>query len=194
MNLQKLNPWNWFKHEDSQETTDQVPVSREDADSIPAYSPGASSLLRLHREMDQLFDDVFSAFCVPTLQPRISDQRFAGRSPAMKDYRPRIDVAGDNDQYDITLDVPGMTANDLTIEVKGEILTIKGQKEENHEHKDKHYYRMERHYGSFQRTLSLPLDANADNIKATLKDGLLKLEIPRKPSDNDDIKRISISS
>ena len=109
-------------------------------------------------------------------------------------YRPQVDVSGDEKQYEITLDVPGLSEGDLAIEVKGDVLTVRGEKEEKHEQKDKQFYRVERSYGSFLRTLSLPGDANADDILARLKDGVLTLTIPRNPSEQADVKRISISS
>ena len=73
-------------------------------------------------------------------------------------------------------------------------MLIKGEKEERSEDKDKHYYHVERSYGSFQRTLALPEDAIADEIKANLDKGVLKLEIPRREPANQEVKRISINS
>ena len=80
------------------------------------------------------------------------------------------------------------------MEINGDVLTIKGQKEEYSENKEKQFYRMERHFGSFQRTLTLPGDAEKDEINASLKDGVLTLNIPRNQSKDKDIKRIAISS
>ncbi len=77
-----------------------------------------------------------------------------------------------------------MSESDLSIEVKDDMLVIKGQKEAHSENKDKQFYRVERSYGSFQRTLSLPDDANADEINAELDKGVLRLQIPRRESVN----------
>ena len=87
-----------------------------------------------------------------------------------------------------------MSESDLTIEVKNDVLTIGGHKEDKTEKRDKHYYRVERSSGSFQRTLSLPDDANAEEISADLKNGVLKLSIPRREAAREDVKKISISS
>ena len=78
--------------------------------------------------------------------------------------------------------------------MKDDLLLIKGQKEEHSEDRGKHYYRMERSYGSFQRTLSLPDDADASEIRANLAKGVLKIEIPRRAAATEEIKRIPISS
>ena len=188
MNLEKLKPWNWFKHEEGGNGGQQIPVSRDQAESQPLDRSG--SLMSLHRDMDRWFEDAFKSFGMPALQ---TPGREAARLPEF--YRPQIDVSGDDNCYQISLDVPGLTESDLSLEVKDDVLTIKGQKEESSESKDKHFYRVERSYGSFQRTLALPDDANADEIRANLDKGVLRLEIPRRAAAvEQDVKRISISS
>ena len=193
MNLEKLNPWNWFKHEGVEQVGQkQIPVARSEVNNL-APMASADSLLRLHSEMDKLFDNVFNSFGMPALRSAFPNQRLSAGFPS-GDFMPQVDIAGDEKQYDITLDVPGLSESDLSIDVKGDLLVIKGQKEEKSESKDKQFYRAERSYGSFQRTLSLPDDAVTEEIKANLKDGVLKLEIPRREVADKDIKRINISS
>ena len=187
MNLDKFKPWNWFKHEEGTNAGEQIPVSRKGADSLPPGRGG--SLVSLHRDMDRWFDEAFKSFGLPAMQSRGD-----GDVGLAQFYRPQIDISADANCYQISLDVPGLTESDLELEIKEDVLTIKGQKEESSESKDKHYYRMERSYGSFQRTLALPDDANADEIRANLDKGVLKLEIPRRATAEEDVKRISISS
>ena len=90
--------------------------------------------------------------------------------------------------------MPGLTEDDLSIEVKGDMLVITGEKEEKNEQTDKQFYRVERSYGVFQRTLSLPADTMSEDIHAQLKDGVLTLAIPRSRADQAGVKRIAISS
>jgi len=192
MNLEKLKPWNWFKHEENGAGKGyQVPVSRSDAENLPMAGPG--SLMGLHQDMDRWFDDAFKSFGMPSLDLNLQSRGKPG-IPFSNIYRPQIDVSGDTNCYEITLDVPGLTESDLSLEVKDNVLTIKGQKEERSEDKDKHYYRVERSYGSFQRTLALPDDAIGDEIKANLDKGVLRLEIPRRETAYQEVKRISINS
>lgn len=192
MNIEKLKPWNWFKHEEAGNDSGQsVPVSRVQAESLPAS--GAVSLMSLHREMDRWFEDAFKSFAMPSFPSRLELAGGAGSKLAGL-YRPQIDVSGDNNCYEISLDVPGLTESDLSLEVKDDMLIVTGEKEQRSEDKDKHYYRVERSYGSFQRTLSLPDDANADEIRAKLDKGVLRLEIPRRAIAEQKVKRISISS
>lgn len=189
MNLEKINPWNWFKHEEGSargETT--IPVKRNQVGAaVPSF--GANHpLASLHREMDRLFDNAFENFGFLSL--RDSDFFASGVSQ----YQPKIDVSGDNNSYEVTLDVPGLSEKDLSVDVSGDVLTIRGQKEDKQEEKDKHYYRMERRYGSFQRTLALPSDAVGAEIQAKLENGVLALSVPRRGMVDKESKRIEIKS
>lgn len=192
MDLEKLKPWNWFKHEENGGgKAGQIPVSRNEAENLPLADRG--SLMSLHRDMDRWFEDAFKSFGMPSLASNLHSKGLtAAQLPGF--YNPQIDVSGDANCYQIKLDVPGLNESDLSLDVKDDVLTIKGQKEERSEDKDKHYYRVERSYGSFQRTLALPDDAIADEIKANLDKGVLKLEIPRRETANQEVKRIAINS
>ena len=192
MNLENLKPWNWFKHEENGAGKEkQIPVNRSEAENLPQAGPG--SLMSLHRDMDRWFDDAFKSFGMPSLISNLESRGLPG-ARLSNFYRPQIDVSGDAKCYQISLDVPGLTESDLSLELKDDVLLIKGEKEERSEDKDKHYYRVERSYGSFQRTLALPDDAIGDEIKANLDKGVLRLEIPRRETAKQEVKRISINS
>jgi len=192
MKLLTLNPWNWFKHEENSARSDQVPSVR-DANgnrSNDTYFPADfHPAMRLHQEIDRLFDSAFAGFGFPSTR-RLFDTSWADQQW----LRPNVDVAGDANKYEIKLDLPGLTEKDINIEVRGDTLVVKGEKQESVEdNKDKKFYRVERRYGSFQRTLSLPNDAAVDDISATLKNGVLTLEIPRRElKEQADVKRIAI--
>lgn len=187
MNLEKLKPWNWFKHEDGDSAVDrQVPVARSQG------SAATDSILRLHQEMERWFDELASSFGLPVLATKRRGGELGAGSLASF-YRPQIDVSGDANGYEIKLDVPGMNESDLSIDVRDDVLVIRGEKQEHSESKDKHYYRAERSYGAFQRTLALPDDAVADEINARLEKGVLCVEIPRRENSAKDVRRIPIS-
>jgi len=188
MNLEKLKPWNWFKHEETAAAAaHQVPVTRSESGAA------ADSMLQLQQQMDRWFEEVSSSLGLPSLASNRGSLGRAGVFPAGT-YRPQIDVSGDDKSYEIKLDVPGMTESDLSVEVKDDVLVIRGEKQERSESKDKHYYRVERSYGGFQRTLALPDDADTDEMGARLDNGVLRLEIPRRDSVGQDVRRIEISS
>ena len=205
MNIEKLKPWNWFKHEEI--PTNQIPVSKNEANgdqSSEAKKPtipqnlGVGSLMQLHQEMDRLFDDVWRAFGLSSgsrlMRPTsVFNNNVFGQS-ILSDYRAKLDISGSDNEYEVAVDLPGLSQEDISIELSGNTLIIKGEREEENEVKDKHYYRLERSEGAFQRTLSLPEDANRDEISAKMKNGLLVIQIPRKAGPKNDVKRISISS
>lgn len=189
MDLKKLNPWNWFKHEEGeQRAATQVPVKREQAgDTAIQRLAEHHPVTRLHREVDRIFNETFNAFGMPW-QSGGSNDSIDTSAP----FLPSIDISGNEKSYEISLDVPGHSNDDLSLEVQGDRLIIRGHKEDKVESSDKQYYRVERHAGAFQRTLSLPEDASADDITAQLNDGVLHLEIPRVETPRQDVKRINI--
>jgi len=183
MNLKKFNPWNWFKHEEKQQNKpNTIPIKQ--SDYLQAQQP-LNNMLQLHREMDHLFADAFRGF--PTLwNQRMSDD-------FIPTFRASVNVASDEKQYTITLEAPGMTQEDIAIELKDRTLFITGNKQQEKEEKEQHFYRVERHYGSFERVLAIPDDGDAEEISAAMKNGVLTLTIPRKELPQTDVKKIEIN-
>lgn len=83
---------------------------------------------------------------------------------------------------------------DVRLEVANDTLTIRGEKKQETEEKKKDFYRMERSYGAFQRVLSLPEDADQDNIRATFKKGVLTVTMPRKALPESAVEQIEVKS
>ena len=185
MDLQRINPWNWFKHEEQQS---RGPVAKNEQSAFPA-SRSELPLLSLHQEMDRWFDNALRQFGFPSLSSRFSDDM--GRL-LKTDFRPSIDISSDEKSYQVSLEAPGMKQEDVHIELNDGVLTITGEKQEEKEEKDRHYYRVERSYGSFRRTLSLPHDVIEEEIQANMKDGVLKLTLPRKEVVEQNVKKIAI--
>ena len=194
MNIEKMYPWNWFKHEESQRQNAQIPVSYKESLNRSNYSADMSHhpVAQLHNQIDRMFDDVCSHFGMPGLRRSEPLDSFFNW-PSVSGYRASVDISGDNESYEVSIDVPGMNESDLSIHLEGNTLRVSGKKSEHSESKDKHYYRTERSYGAFERTLSLPEDANVDEIKASLNNGVLSLLIPRKIVEGKEVKKISIN-
>jgi HSP20 family protein len=94
---------------------------------------------------------------------------------------PAVDITESDTQYVVKAEVPGVKKGDLTLEVREGVLTLRGEKkEEREEGKDKGR-RLERVFGAFSRSFSLPQDANADRIEASFADGVLTISIPKRP-------------
>ncbi len=187
MDMKKLNPWNWLKHEEKQDQKEMIPIKH--GEYMQAHHP-LTNMMQLHSEIDRLFDDAFRGF--PLLsRSSLWDQMMS--DDFMPTFRANVNVASDDKQYTITLEAPGMEQNDLSIELKDHALFIKGNKQQEQEEKDKHFYRVERHYGSFERVLAIPEDSNADEISASMKNGVLTITISRRELPKSDVKKIEIN-
>lgn len=124
------------------------------------------SLGLYNREIDRFFSDFFS------LEPA---RVFPG------DWSPRVDVSEDENAIHVKAEVPGISEKDLNVTVEHGVLTIDGEKKEERKEEDdkKRYIVSERSYGSFSRSIALPEAIKADEIRASFKDGILTIEIPK---------------
>ena len=123
-------------------------------------------------EINRLFDDFFTGFDLPMFG---GDDR--GRM-----LTPQIDVSETDQELQITAELPGIDEKNLEVTVADDMLTIRGEKRDEHEQRERDYHVMERSYGSFARTLRLPFAVDPQQAKATFKDGVLRITIP-KPKD-----------
>ena len=91
------------------------------------------------------------------------------------------DLADENGHFVLTAELPGVELEDVDIEVEGNVLTIRGEKKLEREHKDERVHVAERRYGSFERTFTLPSSADPEKVDAGLHQGVLKLQIAKRP-------------
>jgi HSP20 family protein len=96
-------------------------------------------------------------------------------------FAPSFDVEELKDAYLLKADLPGLTEADVDVTVMGNALTISGKREAGQEREGQRYYAIERGYGAFSRTFSLPDGANLDELSANLKNGVLTLHVPKRP-------------
>ena len=94
-------------------------------------------------------------------------------------WNPVADTNDKDDRFVITAELPGVDKKDIVIDVKDGVLTLKGERTYDNEVTDDKYYRKERAYGKFERSFALPVNVDADKIKAEYKDGVLEIEIPK---------------
>jgi len=95
------------------------------------------------------------------------------------DWAPRVNVEEQEDRFEITADVPGMKKEEIDIEVRDNVLTIKGERKLEKEEENTNYHVCERSYGTFQRAFTLPENVTADDIEAEYADGILRLTVPK---------------
>lgn len=182
MDIKKWVPWNWFRKEEENAGAD-IPVRYNTAqEEIGALT---DLLRRFHNEVDHRFDRTFREFGFERpLLSRMSNGML----------KPTLDLGATDKEYTVTVEIPGVEEKDLRLEVDNNTMTIRGEKKQEKEEKKKNYYRQERFYGSFQRVLSLPEDADQDGIQATFKQGVLTVTMPRRAMPKPDVKEIPIRS
>ena len=112
---------------------------------------------------------------------RFFDEAFGDRGLASIPALP-LDVTEADGHYVLTAEVPGVDKKDLTVECKDGALSIRGEKRSQREETKEKARLLERTYGAFSRTLALPDDADADQVNATFKEGVLRIEIQKKPT------------
>lgn len=98
---------------------------------------------------------------------------------AQGSWAPLLDVYEADDRFVIKVDLPGMNPDDIDVTLDQNLLTIKGERRFDSEVKQESYHRVERSYGTFQRTISLPSQVDADGIQAEFRDGVLELAVPK---------------
>ncbi len=124
------------------------------------------NLFNLHSEMGRTFEDLFESR---------EGRTDAGDTP----WRPSVDISETDNSFEVRAELPGVTESDVHVSVIDNVLTIKGEKRQEAETEDKNYHRVERRYGSFQRTFTLPRNVESTAITAKFGDGVLRVTIPK---------------
>ena len=128
-----------------------------------------------YHELERLQDRVMRAM---RLSPAQSDQE--GNSLlTLSDWSPAVDITEDEKEYLITADLPQVAKEDVKVVVENGSLIIRGERKREEVHKDKKVHRIERNYGSFVRSFSLPDDADGNRVTASFKDGALRVSLPK---------------
>ena len=134
--------------------------------------PRTASLQNARDLFDRFFEDEFL--------PLRGEQNWA----------PAFDISENEKGYIVSAELPGIDEKDLDITIAGGMLSVKGEKKKETKEESETYHRIERTYGSFQRTFTIPDAVDADKVDATYKDGILKLFIPK--SKESAVKKITV--
>ena len=123
---------------------------------------------------------------VASLQDRVNSifQDFAGDSQAVTAaiFAPAVDVYENGEKLVLKLDIPGIKEEDLDIRVENQTLSVRGERKFESEEKEENFHRIERRYGSFYRSFSLPTSVDTENVQANYDAGVLRLELKKKAS------------
>lgn len=137
------------------------------------------TLMRRKKDLWDPFD------FVRDLQDEMS--RFLSLSPLRRDgdlgwrgvFEPEIEVREEADHFLVRADLPGIRKEDIDISVTENVVTLKGERKAESERKEKNYFYSERVYGAFSRTIELPAEIEAEKVRASYKDGVLELTLPK---------------
>ena len=119
--------------------------------------------------------DVFDRYSKSIGWPRTGGQA----ALASGEWSPRVDIVETDKDFQIKAELPEVNKDDVKVMIDNGALTIQGERRQEKEEKGKKFHRIERHYGSFMRSFSLPDNVDEDNVKATFKDGMLTLSLPK---------------
>ena len=103
-------------------------------------------------------------------------QAAAGATPA---WAPALDISERKDAYLVTVELPGVDLDDLELTLEEGMLTIQGERHFAHDSSEQQFHRIERCYGAFRRSITLPAHVQADAVEATIEDGVLQLVVPK---------------
>ena len=105
---------------------------------------------------------------------------------------PSIDISETEKSVDVKLDLPGVKAKEIDIQLNGNLLTVRGDRKEEEEKKGKMFHRVERRYGSFSRSITLPCPVQEDEVAAEYRDGVLSITLPK--TEEAKSKKIAVKS
>jgi HSP20 family protein len=105
-----------------------------------------------------------------------------------------LDVSEDLSAFTVTAELPGMSEKEIDLSISGDTLTIRGEKKEEKEDKNKNYYYSERSYGTFMRTIPLPQQIETNKVSASFKKGVLTITLPKTTAAVESTKKIEVKT
>jgi HSP20 family protein len=154
--------------------------------SVPAgREPEGNQLNVFQREINRLFDDFFKG---TGIKPWTEEMESLGA------FTPQVNMTEDEKSIQVSAELPGLDEKDLEISLSKDSLTIKGEKKEENEHKDKEAYYLERSFGTFTRVLPIPKDVNTEKAEASFKKGVLTITLPKLEREKQSQKKIRIKA
>ena len=169
--------------EDSGQQTQQPDQGRH---SQPARWDPFALFEELQEEMARLWGQP------PGLWPMMRPLRRFAQLPTPTTFAPRVDVFEKDGTLVVKAELPGIKKEDVRVELEGSNLVIRGESKGEHEIKQENFYRMERSAGSFYRRLPLPFEAQPDQVRASMSDGVLEVRIPRPVEQTPEATRIPV--
>jgi len=121
-----------------------------------------------------------------------SEPFFMGDRDISRSMWPRVDITEENERFLVHADLPGMNKEDIDVSIEGDTLTISGEKREQKKKEEGAYSHLERAYGSFQRSFSLPENVDKEKVDAQYTSGVLELSLPKTAEEKKMGKKIEV--
>jgi len=147
---------------------------------------GAFPALRGMRSFDDLFDNLCCG--LETAAPSWPVAKTAHA------FTPRVDVRETDEALVVSAELPGLAEEDFDISLEEDVLTLKGEKHSEHEEKREGFKHVETVSGSFERRLRLSCEVDADKVKATYKNGVLTVTLPKRPEERPEVHTVPVTS
>ena len=151
--------------------------------NVPVRYERDEPFTMLRYDMDTMFNDFFRGSDIEPM--------WSGHISA---FSPNIDIKESDKEIEVTAELPGIDEKDIDLSLNKDSLIIKGEKKEEKEDKGGDFYRMERSYGSFSRTIPLPVEVKTGKVSATYKKGILKIKLPKNAKAIEGKKKITIKT
>jgi HSP20 family protein len=175
------------------ENVNKIPVKQEKIEKPSSTLQEWQPFESLRDEIYRLFEDFGRGLWQPSRRS-IFPTAPLFRSQLKWSTMPAVDVVESEKAYEINAELPGMDEKNIEVKVSDGVLTIKGEKREEKEQKEKDYYLQERSFGSFERSFEVPESVDADKIEARFKKGVLTLTLPKKAEAQKPAKKIEVKS
>ncbi|MGV2130834.1 Hsp20/alpha crystallin family protein [Agrobacterium vitis] len=169
----------------------KLPVKNEDKPVVQAPGNIWSPFEALRGEIDRLFDDF-----MPSSWRSTDRSLFSRALPSLAGWAatPAVDVVEKDDTYEVTAEFPGLDEKNIEVKLSNGFLTIRGEKQEEKEERQKEYHVSERRYGSFQRSFQMPDSVDADKVEATFEKGILTVRLPKSVEAKKNERKIDIKA
>lgn len=158
-------------------TANKSPVAQKTSSEL---RPSRGAALTPFDDMDRLFDAFFPANW--SRLTRMGWPRWAEAMPRLQEKSPSVDMIEREDQIIVRAEMPGVNKDDIEVSINGNVLTLRGNSRREETKEEGEYYRREIYQGEISRSLTLPAEVDGDNAKATFKEGVLELTIPKTSS------------
>jgi len=123
---------------------------------------------------------------------RLHDHFFSGKGLSKQAFQVAVDIREEDDAFYVDAEVPGLATEDVKVDIEKNVLTLSGERKVEKEETEGTYRRVERQYGSFTRSFTLPETVDTENISADLKEGVLALRLPKKEAPSP--RKISVNA